>query len=77
MAGRGRPRGDEAVLQLLAAELAQPPARAGLLLPSADELAALFDAAAHDAEGGAEEQEEKEEEEEAEEAEGEQAGANP
>ena len=74
MAGRGRPRGDEAVLQLLAAELAQPPARAGLLLPSADVLAALFDAAAHDAEGGAEEQEEKEEEEEAEEAEAEEGG---
>jgi len=71
MSGLGRPCGDASVLRLLADELARAPAGAGaLLMPAAGEVAALFDAAAHDAAPGEDEEEEEggREEEEGEEA---------
>ena len=64
MPGLGRPCGEASVLRLLADELAQAPAGAGALLMPAGEVAALFDAAAHDAAPGEDEEEEDAEEEE-------------
>ena len=61
MPGLGRSCGEASVLRLLADELAQAPAGAGALLMPAGEVAALFDAAAHDAAPGEDEKEEEEE----------------
>jgi hypothetical protein len=74
MPGLGRPCGEASVLRLLADELAQAPAGAGALLMPAGEVAALFDAAAHDAAPGEDKEEDVEEEEGGAEEEGEEAG---